>query len=73
MFIIVNLFGWEMKDGTRRYKLAYIDQKHMHDHGLWQVLFAGLALAPELKDTWTAIARRFGRWRLRDVPEKSGF
>ena len=53
MFIIKNLFGWKMRDGTRRYKLAYLDQKHMHDHGLWHVLFAGLALSPELKDTWS--------------------
>ena len=52
-FVIANLFGWRMKDGTRRYKRAYLDQKHMHDQGLWQVLFAGLALSPELKDTWS--------------------
>ena len=42
-----------MKDGTRLYKLAYLDQKHMHDQGLWHVLFAGLALSPELKDIWS--------------------
>ena len=52
-FIIASLFGWRMKDGTRRYKRAFLDQKHMHDRGLWQVLFAGLALSPELKDTWS--------------------